>query len=519
MANKTLPMHKIKQILLFLDRGVSQRNIALQTGINRRTIASYFDLAKHTKYSLSELVAMSDHELAESLGMIAKESALDDERRVHLESLYPYFTVELKKIGVTKFLLWEEYIHEYPQGFKYSRFCELLADFAKINSATLSFTHEPGALIEVDFAGDKLSYIDRSTGEVKYCPVLVMTLPFSGLSYVEALENSTVPQIIKALNNGLSSFQGTTKSVISDNMKQWVRRVNRYEPVFNETITQWASHNQINLLSTRPYTPTEKPSVENMVKITYSRVYAKLRKQEFYSLRSLNRAILEKLEEHHLLNFQKKTFSRRELFEQEEKMHLQQLPATPFIAKNYTKAKVQKNYHVVVGEDWHYYSVPYRFIGQEVRILYCTDYVEIYYKNERIATHTRNYNKHKFTTDPSHRPENHQAYLQSKIWNSNDYLKEGANYGPNTLLYFQKVLDSKPNIDHTYQSCLGISRLAKSYPDRIEKACARALLGVRYNYSVLKNILDNNMDMLEDNEMDNKTIPLHSNIRGPEAYK
>ncbi|MHC5362366.1 IS21 family transposase [Myroides sp. LJL110] len=512
-------MHKIKQILLFLDRGISQRNIALQTGINRRTIASYYDLAKQTNYSLSQLVTMSDHELAESLGMIAKESVLDDERRLHLESLYPYFTVELRKVGVTKYLLWEEYIKDYPDGFKYSRFCELLVEFAKIKGATMSFTHEPGALIEVDFAGDKLSYIDRSTGEIKHCPVLVMILPFSGLSYVEALQDSTVPQIIKALNNGLFSFQGASKSIISDNMKQWVKRVNRYEPVFNETITQWASHYQINLLSARPYTPTEKASVENMVKITYRRVYAKLRKQEFFSLRSLNKAILDKLEEHHLLNFQKKTFSRRELFEQEEKMHLQPLPTSPFVTKNYTKAKVQKNYHVVVGEDWHYYSVPYRYIGRQVRILYCADYVEIYCGNERIATHTRNYHKDKFTTDPSHRPKNHQSYLQSKIWDSNDYLKEGAKYGPNTLLYFQKVLASKPNIDHTYQSCLGISRLAKSYPERIEKACTRALLGVRYNYTILKNIIDNNMDISEDKEVKSNSIPAHSNIRGPEAYK
>lgn len=519
MANKTLPMHKIKQVLLFLDRGVSQRNIALQTGINRRTIAGYYDLARQTNHSLSELVAMSDHDLANCLGMLANESRLNDERRVQLESIFPYFTLELKKTGVTKYLLWEEYIRDYPEGFKYSRFCELLSEFAKINGATLNFSHEPGALMEVDFAGAKLHYIDKYTGEVKHCPVLVMILPFSGLSYVEALENSTVPQIIKALNNGLSSFQGAPKSAISDNMKQWVKRSNRYEPVFNDTITQWASHYQINLLGTRPYTPTEKPSVENMVKITYRRVYAKLRNEEFYSLRSLNKAILEKLEEHHLVNFQKKTFSRKELFEQEEKMHLQQLPETLFVSKNYTKAKVQKNYHVFVGEDKHYYSVPYRFIGKEVRILYCPDYVEVYYKNERIAIHTRNYRRDVFTTDPSHRPKNHQAYLESKIWNSNDYLREARKYGPNTLLYFQKVLESKPNIDHTYQSCLGISRLARSYPDRIEKACARALLGVRYNYSVLKNIIDNRMDMREDDKMEHKSIPQHSNIRGPESYK
>jgi len=519
MANKTLPMHKIKQILLFLDRGVSQRNIALQTGINRRTIASYLDLAQQTKYSLAELVAMEDIDLAQCLVLIEKDSILDNQRRVHLESLYSYFLIELKKIGVTKYLLWQEYIIENPEGFKYSRFCEILSEFSKVKGATLNVNHEPGELIEVDFAGDKLTYIDRSTGEIISCPVLVMILPFSGLAYVEALVDATVPQIIKALNNGLASFGGTSKSIISDNMKQWVKKGNRYEPEFNETLVQWSNHNNINLLAARPYQPKDKASVENMVKITYRRVYAKLRNEEFYSLKSLNKSILEKIKDHHALNFQKKTFSRQELFETQEKQTLQALPLTPYVSKNYTQAKVQKNYHVVLGEDWHYYSVPYRYIGKQVRIIYCTDYIEIYFGNERIAAHIRNYSKNHFTTELSHRPNNHQAFLESQTWDANHYLKVASEYGSNTALYFQKVLDSKPNVDHTYQICLGILRLAKSYPQRIEKACTRALMGARFNYSVLKNILDNNMDMIEDAQIEFKKIPEHENLRGADAYK
>ncbi|MTH31117.1 IS21 family transposase, partial [Myroides pelagicus] len=94
MANKTLPMYKVKQVLLFLDRGISQRNIALQTGINRRTIASYLERAQQTNFSFSQLVAMSDNDLAQCLNLMEKESILDDERRAHLESMYSYFSVE-----------------------------------------------------------------------------------------------------------------------------------------------------------------------------------------------------------------------------------------------------------------------------------------------------------------------------------------------------------------------------------------------------------------------------------------
>lgn len=238
----------------------------------------------------------------------------------------------------------------------------------------MHFEHEPGRMLQVDFAGDMLAYVDAESGEVIQCPVFVAVLPFSGYGYVEALPNATLPQVIRALNNCLGHFGGAPLSAKSDNMKQWVTRSNRYEPAFNDMLQQWANHNNIALLASRPAKPKDKPSVENAVKITYQRIYAPLRNMTFNSLRQLNEAIKEKLAVHHGKNFQRRTFSRRELFTEKERYALQALPATPYEVKHYTRAKVQNNYHVVVGEDWHFYSVPFRYVGKEVRIAYCTDY-------------------------------------------------------------------------------------------------------------------------------------------------
>ncbi|MEJ7831035.1 MAG: IS21 family transposase, partial [Segetibacter sp.] len=365
-------MHKIRQILLFLERGVSHRMIEKEVKITRKTIALYLGKFQQTGQSLAELLKLSDPALEEVLGLIKPVIPEDiDPRKIHFNSLTDYFNTELRRTGVTRMLLWEEYIKEYPSGFQYSRFCDLLQDHIRLNHAVMHFVHSPAKLMEVDFAGDMLHYVDPSSGELIACPVFVAVLPFSGYGYVEALPDAKLAQVVKALNNAIGYFGGAPQSVKSDNMKQWVTKSCRYEPVFTDMLEQWANHNQIALLAARPYKPKDKASVENTVKITYRRIYAGLRNDTFHSLSELNKAIRVKLDQHHQLNFQKKTFSRQELFDSQERTLLGPLPETVYHIRHYTKAKVQKHYHVLVGEDWHFYSVPYRYIGKEVRMVYC----------------------------------------------------------------------------------------------------------------------------------------------------
>ncbi len=520
MANKLLSMHKIRQILLFLDRGVSLRTIEKEVKITRKTIAHYRKKLLETGVDFTELLKQSNQQLEQLLGLtkplLIEE---DDPRKVHFNSLSDYFHQELSKTGVTRLLLWQEYIREYPAGFQYSRFCELLQLHIRLNDAVMHFVHQPAKLLEVDFAGDMLHYVDTSTGELIACPVYVAVLPFSGYGYIEALANAKLEQVLKALNNTLDYFSGVPMSVKSDNMRQWVSKSCKYEPTFPVMLESWANHNNIALLATRPYKPKDKPTVENQVKIFYRRIYATLRQETFRSLAELNKAIKAKLDSHHQINFQKKTFSRQELFDTQEKELLQPLPESVYSIKHYTKAKVQKHYHVVIGEDWHLYSVPYRFIGKEVRIVYCTSQVEIYHDGQRIAIHARNYTSHSYTTIKEHMPERHQAISRQRGWSPEYYLKKAEQNGPHTLEYFKKVMDSKLVIDQSYTACLGLLRLIDGYGClRMEAACKRGLQGQKFSYGAIKNILENNMDKQQEEENSTFRLPVHTNLRGPEAY-
>ena len=78
--------------------------------------------------------------------------------------------------------------------------------------------------------------------------------------------------------------------------------------------------------------------------------------------------------------------------------------------KYVAKAKVQMNYNVILGEDWHFYSISFNYIGKQVTVVYDTDTVEIYYEHSCIALHRRSFKPYGYTTIAEYMPESHQRY-------------------------------------------------------------------------------------------------------------
>src|SRR5690606_23284305 len=125
--------------------------------------------------------------------------------------------------------------------------------------------------------------------------------------------------------------------------------------------------------------------------------------------------------------------------------------------------KVQRNYHVIVGEDHHQYSVPYRLIGKRLKITYTSDTVEIYDHLDRVAVHKRSFKKNSYTTAVEHRPPNHKAVVESQAWDDEYFLKEASYRGQYVQAVIKRMLASKIFYEQTYNSCLGILRLGKQY--------------------------------------------------------
>lgn len=390
MANKTTSMQTLRIILQMAERSVSGRSIARELNLSRNTVNHYLRQIKATQKSFHELRAIDDATLFELLCSPYSVAAADIRRHEHFCKVAPYFLSELKRTGVTRHLLWTEYLTQNPDGYRYSQFCFHLKEQQSIVNPSFLNHYKPGEVMMVDFAGDTIAYINKDTGELQECPVLVCVLPYSNYTYAEALPSATLPFLIAALNRSLRYFRGAPLTLKTDNMKQVVVKSNRYEPTFTDLVQQWSLHYDIGLVASRPYKPKDKAQVENHVKIVYNRLYAPLRNEKFYSMESLNAALWQRLQLHNEQNFQGKTYSRSMRFRAEEQPALKALPDFDFEIKYSTSAKVQKNYHITLGEDRHHYSVPYAYIGKQVKAVYDTQCVEIYFNHQRIALHKRN---------------------------------------------------------------------------------------------------------------------------------
>lgn len=518
MANKSINMVQIRRILQLHNSGTSRLQIATGLQMHRKTVTDYLNKFEASGKTCDELLALNDQALSDIV--FSKPAPTKDFRFDILFKQFPYLVSELKKAGVTRSLLWEEYLAEQPDGYRYTQFCEHLSQYCKQNRATMHFSHVPGDCLQIDFAGKKLRYIDRETGEIIQCPVLVCTLPFSNFSYVEALPAAGGPHLFAAMNRCLEFLGGVPKNILSDNMKQYVIKNSRYEFTFQELAAQWAVHYNTNLDAARPRKPKDKPSVENSVYVSYLRIYSKLRNRELFSLKELNMNIMELLSNFNGKAFQKLPGSRLERFLNEEKQLLKQLPAESFNVKYRTSAKVQMNYHVILGEDRHQYSVPYQNIGKQTSIVYDQDTVEIYIGMQCIAQHRRGMKRNSYTTYAEHMPQNHLRYHETRGWDAEYFLAAATKIGSRATAVFRHVLDSRDFVEQSYKACLGLKRLAEIYTnERFEAACERALKGAWVNYTVIKNILEKNLDKQTDAQMSLFFIPKHDNIRGPEAYQ
>jgi len=520
MANKAITMLQIRRILQLIVDGKSKREIARVLHSGRHTIDDYFQKIEKTGLDIYKLSKLPDAELS-TLLFAASSDIHTDPRYEILQGKMDYFQKELTRTGVTKLLLWKEYRQENTDGYGYSQFCEYLKVYKLKSGATMHFEHKPGERIQIDFAGKPLSYVDKLTGELISCPVLVCVLPFSGYSYVEALPSAIQEHLFPSLGRCMTYFEGVPENVLSDNMKQIVNKSNRYEPVFSEVCEQWSLHYGTTISATRVAKPKDKPSVENLVHLSYIRIYSLLRNETFYSIKELNHSIMKCLSIHNRTHFQKRLYSRFDLFMKEEKHLLRALPAETFVLKHTAMAKVQKNYHIVLGEDYHQYSVPYQYIGKQVKLIYDCEEVEIYLGLQRIALHNRDYRKHGYTTLIEHMPEKHKKYMDVKGWDADYFLQKAKNIGENSFKYMERILSGKAFAEQTYNSCLGLLRLSSRYwEDRFENACQRALPAPRANYRMIENILSNNLDKNAENQLSLfSPIPEHENIRGSENYK
>ena len=514
MSGTAIEMSKVKHVIRMYESGVPKKEIARRLGISKNTVKEYIKKAEEKNLSPPELLEKDTPELE---GLFTP-SVFTSKKYLELESQFLHIERELRRTGVTRQLLWHEYKRRYPDGYGYSQFCNHFARWQKTSNASMHMEHEPGDKLFIDFAGKKLSYVDRGTGEVVPVEVMVTCLGYSQLIYVEGLRDQKGESFVAGSENALHFYDGSCKALVPDNLKSAVTVASKYEPKINEMYREFANHYGMVVYPARSRKPQDKSLVEKAVSIVYNQIYAVLRDRIFYSLEELNQAIWDLLDQVNNRNFQGKPFSRRDLYEQEERHLLTPLRYDRFEIRESVRVMVMKNSHVILGKDKHYYSVPFRHIGKRVKMVYGYRSVSIYTGGERIAFHKRDPRPYKYTTNPDHLPSTHRFVAD---WSPEKFLSWGASIDKDVEAYIQGIFDRNSYPETAYRSCIGVLSLAKKEgKERLVNACRRGLHYQSFGYNIIKNILKKGLDQqpLEE-EASQQKLPLHENIRGADYYK
>ena len=518
MSNQTIGSIMIREIIRMKEMGFSMRKIARSIGKSRTTILKYVTNIEASDLSFKELLELTSEDIYELFGTPQSISSSNtDVIQKELLAFYPYVEKELKRVGVTRYILWDEYKQKHPQGVMYSRFCESYRQWSKKSDGYIPVSHKYGEKLFIDYAGKKLHIIDRQTGEIKPVEVFVGTLGASQYTYIEASFSQQIPDFITSVQNSFFFFGGVPACVIPDNLKSAVTKADKYEPFVNEQFARFSEHYNTSVMPTRSRKPKDKPLVEGAVNIAYTRIYASLRNTEFYGISELNAAIKVCLEVHNKSPFQKKEHSRWTLFHDNEKACLKPLAIEKYELRDYKTATVQKNCHVYYSPDKNYYSVPHTLIGKKIKLILTHSVVEIYHQQTRVAFHSRSRKAFDYVTLKEHLPVNHTYNLD---WSSEYFINWATKIGVNTKESIEKILLQKQYPEQNYKSCMGILSMAKKVGNqRLDNACKRALLFDAVGYNPIKNILEKGLDKLEEQVKLFYTIPIqHDHIRGSEYY-
>ena len=369
-------MRQVREVLRLTTAGVSSNEIARRLGIAASTVRLTLQRLARAGLSWPLPAEMSDTVLEARL--FTAVGTKQGHRR-HTEPDWAAVHRELKRNKhVTLQILWDEYIEQHPDGYRYSRFCELCSSWARRLSVTMRQTHVGGDKLFVDYAGDTVPVIiDRLTGKTRPAQIFVAVLGASNLTYAEASWTQALPDWISAHTRAFSAIGGISRLLVPDNTKVAVIKSCLYDPVVNRTYSEMAAHYGTAVLPARPRRPRDKAKVETAVLIIERWLLGRLRHRRYYNLDELNATIRELVRQ---LNDERPLrrlgVTRRALFEELDRPNLGSLPAEPYSFAEWRVRRVGIDYHVEVEK--HYYSVPYRFARNEVEVRLTPQTVEVF---------------------------------------------------------------------------------------------------------------------------------------------
>src|SRR5262245_59268190 len=217
MPSERIAMRQVRDIVRLKSAGVALREIAGRIGVAPSTV----------RLTLQRLVAAGlNWPLPDDLTDAALEAKLfanAGTKQGHRRSREPDWAEvhrALKRKHVTLSIVWEEYIASEPNGYRYSRFCELYRGWEGRLSVTMRQNHSAGDKLFVDYAGDGVPVVvDRLTGEVRNAQIFVAVLGASSFTYAQATWTQGLADWIASHVGAFETICAVPELVVPDNTK------------------------------------------------------------------------------------------------------------------------------------------------------------------------------------------------------------------------------------------------------------------------------------------------------------
>jgi transposase len=508
-ARRILTMRHLRRVLRLHHEGTPTREIVRVVGISRTTVQRALERAKAADLSWPLSDDLTDEVLEARL--FAGPGIAAGVVRRRPEPDWGELVRELRRPAVTMMILWEEYRQTWPEGYGYSRFCELLREFQQRLSPVMRQHHVAGDKLFVDYSGKRLGISDPVTGEIRMAEIFVAVLGASNYTFAEATWSQKLPDWIGSHVRLFRHIGGVTRLLVPDNLKSGVNRASFYDPEINRSYGRMTAHYDVGVLPARPKKPRDKAAVESGVRFAQGYIIGRLRNQIFFSLDEANAAICLVMTRMNTRVMRKLGVSRADLLESLDRPALRALPETDYEYAEWKLVRAGLDYHVEI--EGFYYSVPHALIRKQVDARITTGTIELFHRGQRVAAHQRRYGSApRHGTDADHMPRAHRHYAE---WSPERFQRWGAEMGPETEGLIIAILSRRPHPEQGFRTCMGVLRLYKALAsDRAESVSAYAVAVGALNSKSVASIIAHNLDLAAPAQ-EGDSVDSHANVRGP----
>ena len=481
MSNRKFEMYEIRQILVRMRQGDSDRSLSKSGLVGRRKAAMIRKLADQHGW-LDEGVALPSN------GVLHKILIGEADSPVHSQSsVEPYRNQVQTWVdqGIQSTTIHAALVRQYQYKGSYSSVHRFVREIKQsIPQATCVLNFDPGEAAQIDFgSGPKI--LDTRTGELRKTWFFLMTLAFSRHQYAELVWDQKIATWLECHRHAFDYLGGVVRRLIIDNAKCAITKACYHDPVVQRAYGEYAEGYGFKIDALPPREPQMKGRVESGIKYL-KRNFLPIR--EFVDIHDANRQLQQWTLGYAGNRIHGSTRQAPLALFALEKDQLLPLPDNPPELAVWAKVKVHRDAHVQF--EHCLYSVPHTLMGQSLWLRASPLMIRIYQQEQLIATHNRLFIKGSRQTLDDHLPPNALAY---KMRNPTWCRQQAERIGPACHTLIEHLFADR--VMHNLRAAQGIVSLEKQYgKQRLNAACQRALDFHNPRYRTVKSILEKGLD-------------------------